>query len=84
MNRGFHGRAAEDDEKDLEEYEYEPADLLDTAYRRNARCRRARSAASLARACLLAVARACARAVALACALAVAWACLRAVARAVA
>ena len=88
MNLGLHGYGDEDDEEDEEdedpgeyqEYEYEPVVLLVTAYRRNARCRRALSAASLARACFLAVARAWARAVALSCALAV----LRAVARAVA
>ena len=83
MNLGFHGLAGRDDE-DPREYEYEPDARPDTAYRRNARCRRALSAASLARACFLAVARAWARAVARACLLAVALACLRAVARAVA
>ena len=88
MNLGLHGYGDEDDEDDedpgeYQEYEYEPVVLLVTAYRRNARCRRALSAASLARACALAVARAWARAVARACALAVAWAWARAVALAV-
>jgi hypothetical protein len=59
MNLGFHGRAGEDeDDLDENEYEYDPVVLAVAAYRRNARCRRARFAASLARACLLAVARA--------------------------
>ena len=91
MNLGLHGYGDEEDEEDEEdedpgeyqEYEYEPVALLVTAYRRNARCRRALSAASLASACALAVARAWARAVARACALAVAWAWARAVALAV-